>query len=202
MKIKISLEEIRKYLDIETPEFPKYVAPLINLANRYAQGTRPRIVGQMTELIQEFEGRTLTQWEDWYLKKNPEAIKNATEKILQKLKDLKNAINKIDSEIVEKWVKDLVIVKTFAGLRFPEAILKKGAEINKTNFRLAEREEESRGIDGYIGEIPVSIKPNTYKMKPELTEHIEVKIIYYKKIKDGLEVDYEQISQSISSDPI
>lgn len=202
MKIKISLEEIRKYLDIETPEFPKYVAPLINLANRYAQGTRPRIVGQMTELIQEFEGRTLTQWEDWYLKKNPEAIKNATEKILQKLKDLKNAINKIDSEIVEKWVKDLVIVKTFAGLRFPEAILKKGAEINKTNFRLAEREEESRGIDGYIGEIPVSIKPNTYKMKPELTEHIEVKIIYYKKIKDGLEVDYEQISPSISSDPI
>lgn len=24
MKIKISLEELRKYLDIETPEFPKY----------------------------------------------------------------------------------------------------------------------------------------------------------------------------------
>jgi len=34
MKVKITIEEIRKYLDIETPEFPKYVAPLINLANR------------------------------------------------------------------------------------------------------------------------------------------------------------------------
>jgi hypothetical protein len=43
VKIKITIEEIRKYLDIETPDFPKYVAPLINLANQYAQGTRPKI---------------------------------------------------------------------------------------------------------------------------------------------------------------
>lgn len=28
MTVKITVEEIRKLLDIETPEFPKYVAPL------------------------------------------------------------------------------------------------------------------------------------------------------------------------------
>ncbi len=67
MIVKITTEEIRKYLDIDTPEFPKYVAPLINLANQYAQGTRPRVVGQMSELIQEFDGRTLSEWENWYL---------------------------------------------------------------------------------------------------------------------------------------
>ena len=42
MKIKITIEEIKKYLEVETPEFPKYVAPLLNLANQYAQGTRPK----------------------------------------------------------------------------------------------------------------------------------------------------------------
>lgn len=89
MKVKITTKEIRKYLDIETPEFPKYIAPLINLANQYAQRTRPRVVGQMSELIQEFEGKSLSEWEKWYLKKKPDAIKNATEKILQKLKSLK-----------------------------------------------------------------------------------------------------------------
>jgi len=150
MKIKITIEEIRKYLDIETPEFPKYVAPLINLANQYAQGTRPKVVGQMSELIQEFEGKTLKEWENWYLNKKPDAIKNATEKILQKLKELKSAMDKIDRATVEKWVRDLVIVKTFAGLRFQEAILKKGAEIKVTNYRLSESDEESKGIDGYI----------------------------------------------------
>jgi len=118
MKVKITVEEIRKYLDIETPEFPKYVAPLINLANQYAQGTRPRIVDQMSELIQEFEGKTLSEWEKWYLEKKPDAIKNATEKIIQKVKELKNSLDKIDRTIVEQWVRDLVSVKTFAGLRF------------------------------------------------------------------------------------
>jgi uncharacterized protein YukE len=193
MKVKITIEEIRKYLDIETPEFPKYVAPLINLANQYAQGTRPKVVGQMSELIQEFEGKTLSEWEKWYLKKKPAAIKNATEKILQKLKELKNSLNKIDRATVEQWVRDLVIVKTFAGLRFQEAIFKKGAEIKGTNYRLTEPEEESKGIDGYIGDIPVSIKPHTYEVKPALPEHIDVKIIYYRKIDDGIEVDYGEI---------
>lgn len=193
MKVKITMEEIRRYLEIETPDFPKYVAPLINLANQYAQGTRPRVVGQMSELIQEFDGKTLSEWEEWYLKKKPDAIKNATEKILQKLKELKNSLNKIDRMIVEQWVRDLVIVKTFAGLRFQEAILKKGAEIKGTNYRLSEPDEESKGIDGYIGDIPVSIKPHTYEVKAALPEHIEIKIITYKKIDDGIEVDYRKL---------
>lgn len=135
MKVKITTNEIRKYLDVETIEFPKYASPLINLANQYAQGTRPRVVGQMSELIQEFEGKKLSEWEEWYLKKNPDAIKNATEKIFQKLKEFKNSLNKIDRNMVEQWVRDLVIVKTFIGLRFQEAILKKGAELKGTNYR-------------------------------------------------------------------
>jgi len=193
MKVKITIEEIRKYLDIETPEFPKYVAPLINLANQYAQGTRPKIVGQMSELIQKFEGKTLSEWEKWYLQKKPDAIKNATVKILQKLGEFKNSLNKIDRATVERWVRDLVIVKTFAGLKFQEAILKKGAEIKGTAYRLSEPDEESKGIDGYIGDIPVSIKPHTYEVKAALPEHIDIKIIYYRKIDDGIEVDYGEI---------
>lgn len=193
MKVKISTEEIRKYLDIESPEFPEYVAPLINLANQYAQGTRPRVVGQMSELIQEFKGNTISEWEKWYLEKNPDAIKNATEKIFQKLEEFKNSLNKIDQTTVERWVKDLIIVKSFAGLRFQEAILKKGAEIKGTDCRLSKPDEESKGVDGYIGGIPVSIKPHTYEVKTSLPEHISVKIIYYEKIDDGIEVDYREI---------
>ncbi len=181
MKVKIRIEEIRRYLEIESPDFSKYVAPLINLANPYAQGTRPKVVGQLSELIQEFEGKTLTEWERWYLEKKPEAIQNATEKILGKLKELKNAINTIDKTTVEKWVKDLVIVKTFVGLRFQETILKKAAELKKTTYRFADPAEEARGIDGYIGDIPVSIKPHTYQTKQALLEKW-IMTIYYKKI--------------------
>ncbi|MDI3531927.1 MAG: hypothetical protein PWR28_272 [Synergistaceae bacterium] len=193
MKVKISIKEIRNYMDIDTPEFPKYVNPLINLANQYAQGTRLKIVGQMSELINEFEGKTLSEWEKWYLEKKPEAIKNATEKILQKLKEFKNSLNNIDQAMVEQWVRDLVILKTFIGLRFQEAILKRGAEIKNTNYRLSKPDEEARGIDGYIGETPVSIKPRTYDAKASLPEHIDVKVIYYRKIDGDIEVDYGDV---------
>jgi hypothetical protein len=193
MKIKISFKEIERYLDVKSTEFPKYVAPLINLANQYAGGTRPKVVGKMSELIKQFSGRTLPEWEKWYLKQKPEAIEAATQKILNTLEDLKKAMNKIDKEMVKQWVKDLVIVKTFIGLKFQEIILKKGAEIKRTSYRLSTPEEESKGIDGYIGNVPVSIKPFTYKTKFALPENIPVKIIYYKKLKDGIEVDYEEI---------
>jgi uncharacterized protein YukE len=132
MKVKISNEEIRRYLDIEQPEFPKYTTQLLNLANQNAQGTRPKIVGQMSELIQHFTGRTVHEWEEWYLKQKPNAIRDATKKILEMITQLKNAIEKIDENMVEEWVRDLVIVKTFMGLRFQEAILKKAAEIKGT----------------------------------------------------------------------
>jgi len=193
MKTVITYEEIRGYFDIDTPEFPKYVKPLVNLANRYAQGTRPRVVGQMSELIQHFTGKSLSEWERWYSQQKPEAIHEATEKIVLKLKDLTNTLNEIDRTIVEKWVRDLVIVKTFVGLRFQEAILKRLAEIKKTNYRLSEPDEESQGIDGYVGNTPVSVKPHTYKAEDTLSEHIQAKIIYYKKVDDGVEVDYGEI---------
>lgn len=193
MKIKISIEEIREYLDIETPEFPKYVSPLINLANQYAQGTRPKVVGQMSDLIQQFTGKTLSEWEKWYLEQKPDAIRKATEKIIGKLNNFRITLNKIDKNVVKQWVKDLVIVKTFIGLRFQEVILKKAANIKGVSYRLSNPEEEAKGIDGYIGDIPVSIKPHTYKMKAALPEHIPIKIIYYRKVSNGIEVDYGEI---------
>jgi len=44
-------------------------------------------------------------------------------------------------------------------------------------------------IDGYIGEIPVSIKLTTYKSKNMLQEKIDLTIIYYDKVKDGIKVE-------------
>jgi len=193
MKIKINNDDIRAYLDIEKINLDKYVSPLINLANQYAQGTRPKVVGQMSELIQQFNGKTISEWKQWYLANNPDAIENATKKIWTKIQELKDTINNINESDVEKWVEDLVIIKTFTGLKFQEVILKKAAEIKNTTYRLSNPDEESRGIDGFIGDIPVSIKPTTYKLESALKEQIEVKIFFYQKLKDGIEVDYGEI---------
>jgi hypothetical protein len=193
MKIKLTNEQIRKSLEIPPPSFPKYVTQLINLANQNAQGTSPRVVGQLTDLIQEFPGKTLSEWEQWYLQRCPNAINIAKEKIISMLENVKDAMRKIDEDMVYEWARDLVIVQTFIGLQFQEAVLKKGAEIKGVSYRLSEKAGESQGIDGYIGNVSVSIKPETYKTKKSLNEEIQAKMIYYKKVKNGIEVDYSEI---------
>lgn len=190
--IKISNKEILSLLDAEATTFPKYATQILNLANQNAQGTRPAVVGQMSDLIQEFPGNKLIEWEEWYLARHPEALSQAANKIFEMVANFKEVMTKIDREMVEKWVKDLVILKTFIGLKFQEAILKSVATELKTDYRLATPEEESQGIDGFIGTKPVSIKPASYEMKKSLSEKIEAPFIFYEKLKDGIKISFDE----------
>ena len=104
-------------------------------------------------------------------------------------------INKIDENMVRSWVKELVIDKTFIGLRLQEVILIKFSETLKTKYRLATPEQESKGIDGFLGDVPVSIKPVTYKIKKSLHEDIDVKMIFYDKKNNEIIISDECINQ-------
>jgi hypothetical protein len=174
MKLKIKNNEIQEILSGESIDFPKYTTQIINLANQNAQGTRPKVVGQMSDLIQEFEGNSLKDWEEWYNKRMPNAIENATDKIYPMIENFKTSITKIDRDLVRQWISDLVITKTFTGLKFQVAILSRIAVLKSTSYRLSVPEEESKGIDGFIGDRPVSIKPSTYKSKLGLNEKIDI----------------------------
>lgn len=189
--LKIPYKDIEILISGESEKLPKYFSQIINLINQNAQATRPNIVGQLSEFIQECPYRTFKGWRNWYLTKYPDAINNATDKIVEKMKDMKQVLQPIDRDIIRKWVEDLVIVKTYTGLRFQEAIIKKLSELEGKSYRLAEPVEESKGIDGYIGDEPVSIKPETYKTKNMLPEVIKTRIIYYSKAKDGILVNSE-----------
>jgi hypothetical protein len=193
MIIKIKNEELAKELVGEIKEFPRYTTQILNLANQNAQGTRPRVVGQLSELINECPEKTYEGWKKWYLNKYPKAISNASEKVNEMVNNLKDAILKIDEAMIKRWVEDLVLEKTFIGLRFQEAILKKISEIKKERYRFSTPKEESKGIDGFVGDIPISIKPITYKTKNSLRENIDAKIIYYDKTKTGLNIDASEL---------
>ena len=123
------------------------------MANQNSQGTRPKVVGQLSDLIQEFPGQKFDEWVGWYLEKYPEAIDVATDRICGMIENFKHIMPVIDRDMVKDWAKDLVLVKTFIGLRFQEAILKKMAELKGCDYRLAQPHEESQGIDGYVGDI-------------------------------------------------
>jgi len=163
MKFTIKNEELTILNGSTSVNFPKYTSQLINWANQNAQGTRPKVVGQLSDLFPEYETASdnisLNGWREWYLERHPDAIKNATNKIYSQVTNLSEAIKLIDKDLVRKWVEDLVITKTYNGLYVQDAILSKLAEKSGNSYRLAVPEEESQGIDGYVGNIPYSIKP-------------------------------------------
>jgi hypothetical protein len=192
IKKKIKNDEVAELSNAAMYDFPKYTTMIINLVNGTAQATRPKIVGQMSELIQEFEGQTLDEWIQWYNNKMPNAVSDATAKILALMVEIKKAMELIDNQLIENWVKDLVYTKTFCGLKVQQAILRYVAKLKNSGWRLANKEEEAKGIDGYIGSTPVQIKSSTYMMESRLSEIIEVPIIYYEKKKDGLNITFNE----------
>lgn len=196
MKYTLKNKNIESYNESNSFSFPKYTSQLINWANQNAQGTRSVVVGQMSELFPEFmasgEEITIENWRRWYTERHPDAFEKATDKIYAQVQNLRNAIPLIDRKMVEAWVEDLVIFKTFNGLYVQKAILASLAERRGTTYRLATPEEESAGIDGYVGDIPYSVKPNTYKTMGRLSETISVKMIYYTKTKTGLTIEIEE----------
>lgn len=189
--IKIPFSKVSTLLTGKELLYPKYSTQLMNLANQNAQGTRPRVVGQMSELIQEFSGNSYSEWEEWYKNKYPMSIEDATEKVYNMIKELQSTFASIDRALVRQWIEDLVLTKTFSGLKLQEAILKAVSIGKGLPYRVSTKKEESKGIDGYIGSIAVSIKPSTYKTMTALNEMIDCQMIFYNKTKTGIVVQYD-----------
>ena len=190
MKVKIKKEEIQSVVGAESKEFPKYTTQLLNLANQNAGATRPNNIGQLSELIQAFTGGTIEEWGDFYNEKHPKAKKKAVKQVFEMVKKLKKAMRLIDKPMIEEWLDDLIITKTYCGLNFQEAILKKVADIMEVGYSLASPEDEAKNIDGYIDDLPVSIKPKSFKLDRSHI-NIEIPIIYYEKKKDGISIEYK-----------
>ena len=189
-KFKISNDEVAGLSNAPQYKFPKYVTQVINLLNSNAGGTRPKVVGQMSELIKEFDGKSIDEWIEWYTERYPNAVNDATDKIWNMYETMKVAFNAITKDMVENWVKDLVYGKTHCGLRFQTAIISAIASQMGKEWREANPDEEAQGIDGFIGDKPLQIKSSTYKLEAHLLESIEVPIVYYDKKKDGINIEY------------
>jgi hypothetical protein len=196
MKFNLKSEKISIHNGIAKSEFPKYTSQLMNLANQNGQGTRPKIVGQMSELFPQFltsaTSITATNWAQWYKSQKPNAVDVATEKVFEQIENLKQALTKINKDLVRLWIEDLLLSKTYNGFYVQEAILRELAERKGLAFRRSTPDEESQGIDGYVGNVAYSVKPDTYKTMNRLPESIGYTMIYYSKTKTGLKIELEE----------
>lgn len=205
--IKLTEEEREELVTDIDPEFPKYTTQILNTANQNAQGTRPKTVGQLSEIIEEYKAQypdgDFEDWKRFYYEAydGDERIDEATEKVWDMVQKMREAAKEIDEEMVQRWVKDLVLYKTYTGLgRNEEAIFKKLSKEYGLEYTRSTAEEESQGIDGYLGDQPVSIKPITYKTKGRLQEDISAPIVYYEEYKsnDNLKLYLDELDLALN----
>jgi hypothetical protein len=91
----------------------------------------------------------------------------------------------------------LVLFKTYEGFDIQETLLRKLREIFDADVRRATAEEESKGIDGYVGGQPVQIKPVTYK--DNLQEEFDAPVVYYdeNKTNKAMTVDISELNEAM-----
>lgn len=209
-EFRISEEERERLVAEEVQEFPiefpKYTTQLLNPANRFAQSTRDDVVGNMSELIEEFreehpEG-TFEDWVNFYFEEydGEQRIQDATEKMYPMVEKMKEAFEQVDRDMTRDFIRDLVLFKTYEGFDIQEAVLRKLGEKFDVETRRATAEEERQGIDGYIGDQPVQVKAETYK--DNLQDNIAVPIVYYDENKSNkaMSVDISELNEEIKLD--
>ncbi|MEI7668218.1 MAG: MjaI family restriction endonuclease [Erysipelotrichaceae bacterium] len=195
MKFEYTLSEVVEAY--EDKVFDTHVRPLLNLAGQTSQATRKKHVGQLSEEFKNFKENSkvvdLPGWKSYHKRKFPKAVKDATDLILKYTDTFKDALNSIDRSKIESWVEELLYDKTYSGMMIQEFIIKLIAENNDKVYRKSNPEEEIKGIDGYVGEIPYSVKPESYKNHEKKQSFgIEgLKMIYYKKTKSKWVFDVE-----------
>lgn len=185
----MELQDVIELGKTDIPIFPKYASQIINLANQVSKGTRPNVVGQMSDLIQEFDGKCLNEWIEWYSERYPDNIDTATDMIYDMIEKFRNVIMGIDRDMVNVWVKNLVYDKTYYGLKTQQVVIEHLANKLGKEWRLATREEESKNIDGFIGNKPIQVKSITYKTEKYLNQDIKIPIVFYNK--NGMNIELE-----------
>ena len=206
-EFRISEEKRERLVAEEVEEFPfdtpKYTTYLLNPAINLSQSNRPQVVGQMSEIIEEFrqehpEG-TFEDWVEFYFEEydGEERLDEAAEMAYPMVEKMRNAFDQIDREMIRRYIRDLVLFKTYEGFDIQEAILRTLGNKFNAEVRRADSADESKGIDGYIGDQPVQIKPVTHK--DNLQESFDAPIVYYDENKSNkaMNVDISELNEEM-----
>lgn len=152
-------------------EWPLYSTQLLNIAAQNAKAFS--YVGFVKDLWAQFRATgqpdTLEAWEAWYRNtQGMEGIDEATRRLCE-MRD-KMQLHHLSDELCRDYIEEVVFNKTHMGMGGESAAIQAAANYFKLPFSLSTtKQEESQGIDGYIGRVPVQVKPHCSVKKAHVT---------------------------------
>ncbi|NBP59256.1 MjaI family restriction endonuclease, partial [bacterium] len=100
-----------------------------------------------------------------------EKLIDSGKKLFSMLQKFKDAINSLDEEDCIEYVKEVTYNKSVMGFSYEEIAIETVANYFNLPYRYSTEEEESQGIDGYVGEKPVQVKKSGSAKKNHVRNH-------------------------------
>lgn len=189
--IKITARTFQSVTRRNRCDFPLYSKPILNIATQNSKATHKNVVGSMKEQWMEFlatRGRSVDEWEAWYMANGGQLkIAAATDKLYAMLQKMPIDHALFTRNLALAYILDLVINKTHYGMSGEyHAVLAAAAHFAKEH-RFSTAEEESQGIDAWIGDRPVQVKPHDSVKMHHVRNHADTDktlVITYEAKKD------------------
>ncbi|WP_440769352.1 MjaI family restriction endonuclease [Natronorubrum sp. DTA28] len=202
--LQISKDERRRIAVGQELEYPRYTTKIMNLACHTAQATSRGSVGSLDEILKEFEAEypdgTFEDWVDYYDERyNGEVkVQRAAKKTHDMVENMREAVDLITYGMVEQWVEDLILYKSYMGFDAREVIIPKLGNELQVGSRLANPEEMAEGISGYLGEQPIALRSAKHDEGPAMYNETDVPVIYYEETNSGgYRVEMKELSRTL-----
>lgn len=198
----------KKYVDSFKRFIPKNFYNVVNKLNESSQATKSKNIGQMSEIVPEFLGEfpygDHNDFEVYYNKKYPgryakclKIFKDYSCKCFSEFlsRTLEECLNdEILNNYLDNWFYNFVIVSNFYGFAYHKICIEAVAKEKGLPYKISTSEQESKNIDAFIGTIPYSVKPLSWKHHSKMTGikvDSEIRMIYYYFENKDLVIEYE-----------
>ena len=174
--IKLTAKNYNNSIAPHRREWPKYSTQLLNIATQNCQALRAKFVGSMKETWLEMKKQnlagTLDTWTDYYNSTHgTDGLVEASKKTFVMIKAM--GITRIEEAMCLDYIKEVVYNKTHMGMGGEETAVQVVADYYKLPYRWSTAEEESRGIDAWIDDKPVQVKPEGSAFKGHVHNHAD-----------------------------
>jgi hypothetical protein len=127
---------------------------------------------------------TFDNWTTYYNSVRGEDTLNTAGQTLYSMITKMNLQNIITEDMCTDYIKEIVYNKTHMGMAGEEMAIEVVANYFNMPYRFSTKEEEAKGIDGWIGATPVQVKPNDSPKKFNIPNSVDMTkvllITYYK----------------------
>jgi hypothetical protein len=177
--IKLTNKDFQDLTQRDRYEFPTYSKPILNIATQNSQATRVKYVGSMKEQFSDFLKRPgekgVKEWEDYYYDHcdGRNKIEASAQRVLEMINKMPLDRSVFNFDLCRMYIEDLAINKTHYGMSGEYYSVLAVAKYFNLPHRFSNAEEESQGIDAFIGQYPAQVKPHDSVMMHHVYNHAD-----------------------------